>query len=552
MVKNLLTIVCATSPHRLKSENLMILFNYLIIKNSSMKDCKFIVCADGVNPDSDFSFEENKIHYENYLDSLKEDLEDIVLLKSDKHIGLTKNYLQAWDHEQINTPFVLLINHDTVFTDNILDLNLNELLQNFPEFVNILMFPRLTNDGLNHDWWRNVSIKKYKNYKPHKSWEDCKISFGNQDNCCILKKEAFPVLIDNFYKPEITHFLEDSIQAELIKLDIDNLDAWEKFGGCMHPDSNNIHLDGQSKAGSWRQENCRGGENIWSDGKVLIQDGNLFKKFFVINPELKKIYKNFLGLLLQDYQKKCRASFERFLSIASSSFQLKHYLSRDFNLNHDVNPIIGNLPEQGKNFMFHIKVEPFKVDLFWEDIRPDIPEGSQVMLKMFSNIMTPQEKLLQNGGHPQGSLQIDLKKFDIQHKDNLTFHLMQFINRRSTGPKPIETSTTNLSFCHFTNDKIYLFTNFGRDDDTETHLSLKRSNGSNMPFEKKLGLFEVKISDMDDCSSIIGFFYFMDKSGERKTSWTFECCPFSADPQLMSNMELSFGDFMNCIFPEKP
>lgn len=515
-----------------------------------MKDCKFIVCADGVNPDSDFAFEENRVHYQSYLDSIKEDLKDATLLRSSKHIGLTKNYLQAWDHGQINTPFVLLINHDTVFTDNILNLDLTKLLENFPEFVNILMFPRLTEDGLNNEWWRNVPITKYKNYKPHKSWESCKISFGNQDNCCILKKESFPVLIDRFYKPEATHFLEDSIQAELIKLDVDDLDSWSKFGGCIHPDSNNIHLDGQSKAGSWRQEDCRGGENIWSDGKFLIQDGNLFKNFFKINPELKKIYRSFLAELLKDYQKKCKASFEKFISIANSSFQLKHYLTRDLNFNHDVNPIIGNLPEQGENFMFHLKVEPFKVNLSWEDLRSDIPEGSSVVLKMFSNIMTPQEKLLQNGGHPDGNFEIDLKKFGLNHKDNLTFHLMQFVNRMSTGPKPIEISTTNLSFCHFTNDKIYLFTNFGRDEETETYLSLKKSNGSDMPFEKKLGVFEVKISDMEDCSSIIGFFYFKDKLGESKTSWTFECCPFSADPKLMSNMELSFGDFMNCIFPE--
>jgi len=529
----------------------MILFNYLIIKNSSMKDCKFIVCADGINPDSDFSFEENKIHYDNYINSLKEDFKDIVLLKSNKHIGLTKNYLQAWEHKQIDTPFVLLINHDTVFTDGILELNLTELLQNFPEFVNILMFPRLTEDGLNKEWWRNVSIKKYKNHKPHKSWENCKISFGNQDNCCILKKEAFPALVNRFYKPELTHFLEDSIQAELIKLDIEDLDSWQKFGGCIHPDSNNIHLDGQSKAGSWRQEDCRGGENIWSEGKFLIQNGNLFKNFFTISPEIKKTYRKLLGLLLEDYKNKCKSSFEKFISMAHSSFQLKHYLTRELNFNHDVNPILGNLPEQGKNFMFHLKVEPFKVNLFWEDVRSNIPEGSQVMLKMFSNIMTSKEKLLQNGGHPQGNLEIDLKKFGLNHRDNLTFHLMQFINRQSTGPRPIEISTTNLSFCHFTNDKIYLFSNFGKEETIDIRLNLKKSNGSNMPFEKKLGVFEIKISDMDDCSSIIGFFYFIDKTGERKTSWTFECCPFAADPELMSNMELSFGNFMNCIFPEK-
>ena len=192
-MKNLVTIVCATSPHRFNSDTIMLELIHRIILNSQFKDCKFIICADGLNPKSNFQNKQDE--YKEYLQNIKQNLKSCELICSDKHIGLTLNYQQAWDSNKIKTPFVLLLNHDTIFTDQLLSVDVENLLIHFPSFVNILMFPRSSEEGLNKDWWRNLPMDNHPDYIANQYWEDCRISFGNQDNCCIIKTDFFKELV---------------------------------------------------------------------------------------------------------------------------------------------------------------------------------------------------------------------------------------------------------------------------------------------------------------------------------------------------------------------
>jgi len=550
MIKNLITVVCATSPHRFNENNSMILFNYSVIKTSQFKDCRFIICADGINPKSDFNLDHKKSWYYEYLDSLDDDLPEADIIKSDNHIGLTKNYLQAWDKKKITTPFVLLINHDTVFTDKILNINILDLLKNFPDFVNILMFPRLTKDDMNTEWWRNIPIQNHKDYKSGSSWDECRISFGNQDNCCITKTDKFQSLVNDFYRPEITHFLEDSIQAELLKISENDIKSWEKFGGCIFPCRNNIHLDGQSKAGPWRQENCRGGENVWSDGKFRQQDEKLFQDLFKINKNLQSIYHSFLKKLLQDYKEKCMEEFRCLMSTASHILDLRNFLYKDLSVNEQTNASRGLLPLQEGELLFHLKTQPFKSEIFWEDNREDKVDNSNLILKITAQANTQEERIIQNGGHPKGSCEINMENLGIQPTDLLKINILEFSGRNPTQSPDIFENEFNLSFCEFTKDKILLSAGALEKENEEVTLNVKKNNGSNINYKKVNGIYEIKLSELKDCSSIIGFFCAKDANENYKTSWTFECEPFSGNPKYLNNLRNAYDSFVNYSFED--
>lgn len=548
MLKNLLTVVCATSPHRFGSDISMIEFNYSLIKSSTLKDCDFIITADGVNPRSNFNKEENKKLYEDYLNSININLKDISLIRSKKHIGLTMNYMQAWNESLIKTPYVLLMNHDTVFTDLMLGVDFLNVLRNFPDFVNILMFPRHTSNSLDPTWWRNTPIQKHPDYCSNPYWDDCKISFGNQDNCCIVKKDKFQSIIDEFYRPEVTHFLEDSIQSELSKIEEGDLFSWARFGGCIHPSRNNIHLDGQSKAGVWRQEDCRGGEHVWSDGNFRQQDETFFKKFFIKNPGLRNSYNKFLKSLFLQYEQSCRQHFYKFKSTASMSLDLRNYIYKDLSVNNQAQASQGILPIQNEDIGVHIRLEPFRAKLFWEDNRDSKHKDSHLILKLFTGFGTSEQKVIKNGGHPYGCAEFSIDDLGIKPTDKIRIHLMEYIGRQSNGREPLLAADFNLSFCEFKQDELLIHSNLNKNSDQKFSLNLKKNNGTDILYTEEDNIYKIQKSDLGDCSSVIGFFCTSDDELKYKTSWTFECQAFTGDPKYVNKIQHAYDDFMQHAF----
>lgn len=140
MLKNLITIIYASSPHRFGDSICMLRLNHLINQEAGFKDCKFVACLDGPNENSPFSTNKEIERYNAYIQKINLFFEDIEVVKSKKHIGLTMNYMQAWDSKKINTPFVLLLNHDSIFSDEILNVNIKQLLENWLEGLSCIMF----------------------------------------------------------------------------------------------------------------------------------------------------------------------------------------------------------------------------------------------------------------------------------------------------------------------------------------------------------------------------------------------------------------------------
>jgi len=545
MIKNLVTVVCSTSPHRFGSSVTMLLLNHSIIQNSQFKDCKFIICADGLNPKSNYKNKEEE--YEEYLSNINKEIPTATLLTSKHHIGLTKNYFQAWESKEIKTPFVLLLNHDTVFHDDILSVDIESLLNNFPDFVNLLMFPRATENGIDKDWWRNIPLSEHPEYKKNPSWEKCRISFGNQDNCCLIRTESFKDIIENFYNAENTHFIEDSIQDYLVDLELGDIDGWDKFKGCMYTESNNLHLDGQSKAGNWRQDNCRGGENVWSNGALRNHNISMFKLFFSQDPSLEKIYYKFLHEVFEDYQTKCHEQFQKFHAFASQTLALKKILNKQEPNQKNIVLADGRLPYQSDNFLFHLKIEPFQAEILWEDVREEAAENSSIIMKLFKVNKNLSLSMLRNGGHAEGRYKFAYQDLNIEQSDSLRIELKEFIDRKATSKQSEITKSFNLSFCQFTKDKILLFSEvLPMSEDIK--LNIRKNDGSKIKYSIKNGVYEILLEDLGSCESIVGFFYTEDQEGVKSQSWTFECSPFGVDFTSLSSLYNSYGEFIKDTF----
>lgn len=546
-MKNLVTIVCATSPHRFGSDTIMLELIHRIILSSQFNECKFIICADGLNPKSDFQNKQEE--YKEYLQNIRLNIKGCELICSDKHIGLTLNYQQAWDSNKIKTPFVLLLNHDTIFTDKLLSVDVENLLMNFPSFVNILMFPRISEEGINKDWWRNVNMDNHPEYVANQYWEDCRISFGNQDNCCLIKTDFFKNLVSRFYNPEVTHFIEDSIQDYLINLNTKDLDGWSQFSGCMYKESNNIHLDGQSKAGNWRQDNCRGGEIVWSNGSLRSNDQSMLKIFFKKDEQIKTLYYRYLGKVLEDCQQKCLSKFQELKSLCEKSLSLKKTLSGKNYNSTKVNLLKSFLPAQEDKFLFHLKLEPFRAEIHWEDRRDNIPDNSNIIMKLFKLNDDKSYSMLRNGGHPKNCYKFLFGDLNITPSDILKIELKEFLGPHATDKPPEVFKNFNFAFCEFSEDKISFFMDrlFGEEN---VKLNIRKNNGSKINFTQENQVYEVKHEDMDDCDSLVGFFYIQDKEGRNFQSWSFECNPFGVDFTPIKTLQEGYQNFQSVLINE--
>ena len=203
MITDKITVIYATSPHRFGEEDLMINFSIESVKSFGFKGCDIIICADGVNPNSNYAKEEEVEKYKTYIQKIINKYGADRICISDKHIGLTKNYLQAWEHEKIKTENVFFMNHDVALLPTFLDLDIEQIINDRPGFVNTTIFPRDKFDGVpGNKWWRAQEVSNHPLNKQFKNaWaKDCRIAFGNQDHGCIIKTDFFQEFVSRFYK----------------------------------------------------------------------------------------------------------------------------------------------------------------------------------------------------------------------------------------------------------------------------------------------------------------------------------------------------------------
>lgn len=258
MLSEKITIVYATSPHRFGSSIAMLELSICTLKEFGFKDCDIVICTDGINKNSRYDEDSQRKQYADYLKKLKINFEseNVKILNSRENIGLTLNYKQAWDQDAIKTDYVFFMNHDAAVNPGFYLLDLEKIIDEFPEDAKTLIFARD-----DEDYW-----KKWFNPKEHEinkgEWKNTLKCFAFQDNACIMKKETFLFYIEEFYNPEVTKFLEDSLQQRLRHIgEIQDENAWKEFGTYVWKDPLTFHLDGQSKA-----NNHNFSEKVWSKG----------------------------------------------------------------------------------------------------------------------------------------------------------------------------------------------------------------------------------------------------------------------------------------------
>lgn len=390
MLSDKLTVVYATSPHRFGESTCMIDLSIQTLKEYGFKDCKFIICADGVNPKSKYSEQKEKEKYKTYIEKLKLNYNgvDLKVIESKKNIGLTLNYMQAWENMEVETEFVFFMNHDAALTPGFYLLKLEKILEEFPEDAKTLIFAR--DDTKNWQKWfkpEEHDIKKGE-------WKNTLKSFGCQDNACITKTEAFPYYVDNFYNPEITNFLEDSMQMRLQNIASQATSSgWEKFGTYVWGEPLTFHIDGQSKA-----DNFKFSEKVWSQGfcysknlKKLSEHTKERSELWIAVDTFTREEVNLQGEIIMD---NFMDFSTRLLNFSKLHFQLPTDAIRD--------PIVEEktfypqaLPKQDKNLQeaFHITENSLK--FMWQTnnqtiIAKVVCGGNQIIY----------------GGHQQGLVEI--------------------------------------------------------------------------------------------------------------------------------------------------
>jgi len=544
-IKELLTIVFATSPHRFGESDCMMALNVNIMKATQLKDCHMILCADGVNPHSDHASDEKTKKYKNYLATFAENFPRLQVIKSKNHIGLTRNYMQAWDWEKVKTPFVLLMNHDTVFNDKILDIDINLILKNWPDFINMLIFPRHCEAS---EWWRERELMEHPEYKKRNffqklsnkktGWENCKIVFGNQDHACILKKDHFPKLIDLYYEPKSTHFLEDSIQRHLNSLENGDFKSWNKYGGCFYKENVSVHIDGQSKAGiEFTQEKDRKGETVWSNGQTSYLDFLKFQKLSSINPAINDSLKKLITQNLDFHTSECAEKFDGFFSKANYLVSLNKtselFLDKSLGLFSSKKTSHGFIPEQNKNCPIHFVFSPSYIEIHWEQ-----KESDNFLLKL----NTSSDKKLCWGGHPRSFFCAEYKKHDLSPEDRLHLEIYDY-TKKSPPYKQLCSLGLSLNTFNFFENKVVI--NNSGCQHAGCRLHLAKNNGAMAKYREKNNVFEVLYKNITPCQSLVGFFEYETAQGELIKSSTFECKP---DPLLLHENPAdilldSFSDF---------
>jgi len=525
-LKELITVIYATSPHNLGASTSMFDVSYESINSTSLQECPVILCADGINPHSRFNSETEKNLYRNYLNKIKDNHKDVQVIESKTHLGLTYNYMQAWNSKLINTPYVLLMNHDVAFCDDFLHADLESMLNNWPSDVKMLIFPRFSTHGIDDSWWSPQSISDIKGFNEH--WQDCKIVFGNQDNGCVLKKEHFPELVKKFYRAQETHFIEDSIQEFISRLEKKNLDTWRDFGAVIWNNPSTIHLDGQSKAGEgFRQVDHRNGEKVWSTGYADWRSICRLSKLTKQNSKLDKSILNFLEDN-RDLHKQCAEEYYK------KALQHSHYLSINSKLlksdlkieTYETTKEKIGLPFQNENVPIHLKISSAEIGIYWTDealsrkllLRlKDSENGNQICW----------------GGHPLGYYEANKKRAGIDARSKMSLELFDFTENRPPYDKVIS-ETFSLEFCQLKKDSIILNQSRMKNENIQLHLCAQ--DGSKVFYEDKGdGIFCVKNSDIEGCPSIVGFFYIEEDEIMIQRSWTFEIQTFAqqSNPTLV-------------------
>lgn len=548
LLKEKITIVIGTSPHRFGDSDCMIKLNYEIFKACQLHNCRIIVCADGLNPNSRFNNENDIKAYKNYLEKIKESLPEAEVICSEKHIGLTKNYSQAWEKGKITTPYTLLMNHDAVLCDKILEVSFHDLVDNFPDFVNLVIFPRETDNRRAGSWWRQQDLLNHPEIKKiPEGWEKCKLAFGNQDHSALIKTEKWEHMVKTFYKPKETHFLEDSIQEYLQELTTTDIKGWQKFGGVMYEQNTTLHIDGQSKAGdSFEQEKGRGGEKVWSSGQYFWFDFLRFGEFIKLNPKVHDAIQEIFFENIKFHKNTCVNKFLNLFESANYLVTLKKskdaFFSDSENSPQQFTPQNAPLPNKKENIELHIVYSPTDLKIEWET------EGNEKLLLKLVN-ETDGEQLIW-GGHPFSYAEIDLFKKKIANTSLLKAQLFDYTENKPPYPKVAEFKVP-LSFCNFKKENLILASPKKANEFISLHAT--RDDGSLIRSEKiSQGVFSINYKDLQESRSVLGFFKYK-KEDKVSTSITFEVRPEVS--LLYSNpseiLRKAFIDFLFSLLNEK-
>lgn len=533
-MKELVTVIYATSPHKLGDSCAMLKFSHSILKLTALKDCDSIICADGLNPNSRFNNKEDIEKYEKYLSNIKEEIPSALLKQSKEHIGLTMNYKQAWP---VKTPFVLLMNHDTVLADPFLEVDLESLLKNWPEKIRSLSFPRIQHGGFCSKWWRPQDFTDMGLSNPHGEWKDCKAAFGNQDNCVIIKTDGFDESIRQFYDPANTHFLEDSIQDYLTTIKSNDIEGWNKYSGAVYIHPCSIHLDGQSKAGeTYSQENERGGEGVWSSGyidwEVFLNFQDLIKKDPLLSEYLFKLLEGSNNFHQKEFEKAFKEVFTLACHLSMSS---KMASATSLTKSKKEDQSGAKLPIVDEEFPVHLYYSPYELGIEWESMK----EEKKLLLKLQNE---SQDQQICWGGHPLGRFRANMDREDLNKSDILNVKLFDY----TVNTPPYDLSldeNLDLSFCVFNESELTLSSQGSDYQNIQLHIS--RQDGSQIPYiEKERGLFSIKYNAFKGSPSAIGFFYFKLEDGSIAKSWTFECAPMSSTVNPAITLYNAFQSFM--------
>lgn len=550
-LNKLITIIFATSPHRFGESDCMMELNINIIKATCLRGCHMILCADGINQNSEYAEEENSKKYSKYLSNFSTNFPKVQVIKSKEHIGLTRNYMQAWDWKKIKTPFVMLMNHDTVFSDEFLKLDINSTIKNWPDFVHMLMLPRHSEAS---EWWRERDLSDHPEYKSrnfvkklmskNSGWENCKIAFGNQDHACILRKNHLPKLVELYYNPRVTHFLEDSIQRHLSGLENGDFKSWQDFGGCIYKSNISVHIDGQSKAGlSFIQEKNRKGETVWSNGQTCYKDFLKFKELSIINPDIKDSVKKLIKENLKFHKKNCEEAFQKYLT--TSNYLVALNKTSELFLGNSANTFVSkkiskrHIPTQNKDCQLHLIFSPNFLEINWEQKRFE-----KLLLKLSKSCG---EKLCW-GGHPRGFFNLDYRKHSVSPEDELFLEIYDYTTDEPPYNKIVSTKLS-LNIFNFHEDRIVINNNHNFD---KCSLHLAKNNGAMAKYSEENNSFEVLYKNISPCQSLVGFFDYQKEEENVKKSITFECKP---DPLLVHEnpadiLLKSFSDFFYSLNKE--
>jgi len=513
MISDKITVVYATSPHRFGEEDLMINFSIESVKSFGLKGCDIIICADGINPNSNYARKEETEKYKTYIQKLTDRYGADNLCVSDKHIGLTKNYLQAWEHKKIKTENVFFMNHDVALLPTFLDLDIEEIINDRPDFVNTTIFPRDSFDAVpGKNWWRVQEVSKHPLNKQFKNaWaKDCKMAFGNQDHGCIIKTDFFQEFVSRFYEPKKTFFLEDSVQDYLRKIDNDDFESWAKVGGCVWKGSYTFHLDGHSKAGAeHKQENNRKGESVWSPGNIVTKN---LKSIKTNKNSTKELLDTLQKLLEIEKKGIAIRTYENYKKFAWDLFHLhaiNHTQGAGIEENLTLNPTTSKvpLPLEDENYKFSINygIESFKIS--WKNLEND---------RLILNLNEGKRKI-RWGGHQRNCINLFYKEEAIFRNSLINLEAFNYSqeSKPSIAKEDFETALVS------SDKKGGIYISWENPEGLELKMHLKDSFGNILEEQAKEGLYKYNAASLLPADFLMGWFDVSSNKNQLGKTWNF-------------------------------